>query len=78
MAMVPGGDLRDYLLDNYGTCDRGADCYWGKDGRGRFDGCLRTGWRGRACEHWRPIGVIEDDRGLRPATWWQGGGDGSG
>jgi hypothetical protein len=44
----------EYALDNYGTCDREADCYWGKDAAGRFDGCLRVGWRGRDCPHWHP------------------------
>lgn len=47
-------DLADYLADHYGTCDRGADCYHGRAAPGVFDGCLRTGWRGRACDHWAP------------------------
>ena len=50
-------DLAEYLLDNYGTCERGADCYWGKNAVGQFDGCLRTGWRGRECKHWQPLGA---------------------
>lgn len=47
---------KDYILDNYGTCDRNADCYWGKDKTGQFDGCLhpKVGWRGRECKHWYP------------------------
>lgn len=53
--MLARNDLADYIADNYGTCDRGADCYWGKDARGNFNGCLRTGWRGRECLHWHPI-----------------------
>lgn len=44
----------DYYLDNYGECDRGPDCYWGKDARGEWNGCLQTGWRGRRCRHWHP------------------------
>lgn len=55
--MLARNDLTDYLADNYGTCDRGADCYHGKDDRGRFNGCLRVGWKGRACKHWHPLGV---------------------
>lgn len=38
----------DYIADNYGTCRRGADCYWAP-------GCLRTGWIGRGCPHWQPV-----------------------
>lgn len=45
----------DYIADNYGTCDRGSDCYWGTDAHGRSDGCLRIGWRGRDCRHWQPV-----------------------
>lgn len=43
-------DMSDYLLDNYGVCDLGADCYW-------RPGCLKTGWRGRACQFWKPLGA---------------------
>jgi hypothetical protein len=50
-------DLAEYLLDNYGVCDRDADCYWGKDEYGLDNGCLRLGWRGRKCKHWHPMGV---------------------
>lgn len=49
--------MEEYLLDHYGTCDRDADCYWGRNKVGAYDGCLRTGWRGRACGHWHPLGV---------------------
>lgn len=51
-------DLAAYLLDNYGTCERDRpgrnDCYWGKDERGNYNGCLKVGWLGRGCPHWRP------------------------
>lgn len=40
-------DTADYIADNYGQCLRGPAC-------GR-DGCLRTGWLGRACPHWQPV-----------------------
>lgn len=50
-------DLAAYLLDHYGECSRGADCYHGADGHGRPDGCLKIGWIGRGCAHWRPGGA---------------------
>lgn len=50
-------DLSDYLLDNYGACDRSSDCFWGKDAKGQWNGCLKIGWKGRACKHWHPLGV---------------------
>lgn len=43
-------DLAEYLLDNYGTCELEAGCYW-------CPGCLKNGWLGRACPHWKPLGV---------------------
>lgn len=55
--MLARNDIADYLLDHYGTCDREADCYWGQDKRGNYNGCLRNGWRGRECKHWHPLGV---------------------
>lgn len=55
--MLARNYLSDYLLDHYGHCDRGADCYWGRDAAGQFDGCLRIGWRGRGCKHWHPTGA---------------------
>ena len=50
-----GYGIADYIADNYGECDRGADCYHGKDSRGRPNGCLRLGWLGRKCPHWHPV-----------------------
>lgn len=55
--MLARNEIADYLLDNYGSCDRGADCYWGRDAQGRPNGCLAMGWRGRSCKHWQPLGV---------------------
>lgn len=52
--MLARNDLAQYLADNYGTCKRGPDCYWGKDARGEFNGCLKVGWRGCGCPHWVP------------------------
>jgi hypothetical protein len=49
--------MKEYLLDNYGECDRGPDCYWGKDSKENWNGCLRMGWKGRACSHWKPLGA---------------------
>lgn len=49
-------ELDSYLRTNYGSCTRGSECYWGKTkGSNRATGCLKIGWKGRACEHWRPI-----------------------
>jgi len=64
--MLARNDLAEYLADNYGTCDRGSDCYHGRDARGRFNGCLRVGWRGRACPHWHPTTATNWDE-LRSA-----------
>lgn len=56
-------ELREHLLDNYGTCDRDVpkrnDCYWGKDEFGKDNGCLQMGWKGRACPHWHPVDEIQ-------------------
>lgn len=49
--------LSDYILDHYGSCSLGVDCYWGKDPLGRFNGCNRVGWKGRKCPHWQPTGA---------------------
>ena len=46
--------VEDYVLDNYGECDRGPDCYWNRDHLGV--GCLRGAWLGRACPHWKSVG----------------------
>lgn len=65
--MLPlSDDISPYLLDHYGTCKRGPDCYWGKDAQGKFDGCLRVGWKGRMCAHWTPSGAktLEELRSL--------------
>lgn len=59
--MLARNDLAAYIADNYGTCDRGADCYHGKDEQGRYNGCLRVGWRGCACPHWHPVGATSLD-----------------
>jgi hypothetical protein len=53
--MLARNELADYIADNYGACDRGTDCYWGKDTRGGRNGCLYTGWKGRECRHWHPV-----------------------
>jgi hypothetical protein len=50
-------DLADYIADNYGECVRGPQC-------GR-DGCLRTGWLGRACPHWQPVKAKDWEELLR-------------
>lgn len=55
--MLVRNDLSDYLLDNYGQCDRGTDCYWGRNAAGQFNGCLKVGWQGRGCKHWQPLGA---------------------
>jgi hypothetical protein len=53
--------LVDYLLDTWGSCDRDKltknDCFWGKDAQGKDNGCLKTGWKGRNCLHWHPLGA---------------------
>ena len=43
--------ILDYILDNYGTCERGADCYFSRNG------CRNpvNEWRGRACIYWQPV-----------------------
>ena len=52
-------ELLAHWLDHYGQCarDNGKqnDCYHGKDAAGRDNGCLKVGWRGRACGYWTPI-----------------------
>lgn len=53
--MLTRNDLAAYIADNYGTCDRAADCYWGTDLLGHYNGCLRVGWSGVECPHWHPV-----------------------
>jgi len=54
-ALIPEPDeIADYLADHYGQCQRGADCYHGKDAAAQDNGCLKVGWRGRACPYWKP------------------------
>lgn len=48
-------DLASYIQDNYGICSRGSDCYLGKSSVGYFNGCLKVGWRGKACPYWQPV-----------------------
>lgn len=54
MFGVAQPDQPDYRANHYGTCDRGSDCYHGKDHKGRDNGCLKIGWRGTNCTHWHP------------------------
>ncbi len=68
--MLARNELAEYLLDNYGECERGEDCYWGKNAFGRWDGCLRTGWKGRLCKYWKPLGAT-DYEGLKRAQQWK-------
>ena len=51
--------IADYLLDNYGTCVRGSDCFWDSDRLGHP--CLRVGWLGRQCRYWKPLGITTLD-----------------
>jgi hypothetical protein len=57
--MLAPNDLAAYIADHHGSCDRDKpkrnDCYWGKDATGRYNGCLKVGWLGRACPHWHPV-----------------------
>jgi hypothetical protein len=70
--MLARNDLVEYLLDHHGLCDRDRpdrnDCYWGKDAAGRENGCLKVGWLGRGCKHWRPIGGTNLDYILRASA----------
>ncbi len=53
--------LADYLLDNYGECRRGnPHC--------GHHGCRKTGWRGRLCPHWSPLGATTWDELKARAT----------
>lgn len=50
-------DLAEYIANNYGVCDRGDDCFHGKDEKGHHNGCLyfTNPWLGRGCPHWKPV-----------------------
>ena len=68
--MLARNEIADYLLDNYGECNRGSDCYWGTDALGRWNGCLRTGWRGRQCKHWQSSGATNLDELRTVFAFW--------
>jgi hypothetical protein len=61
-AAIPA-ELLAHWLDHYGQCSRDNgkqnDCYWGTDAARRDNGCLKVGWKGRACAHWTPISENE-------------------
>jgi hypothetical protein len=63
VLMTARDELREYILDNYGSCDRDTpkrnDCFWGKDENGKDNGCNQVGWKGRACKHWHPVDEIQ-------------------
>ena len=44
------------FLDNYGTCRLNSECR-----------CLRTGWLGRRCPEWSPLGITNWDDLVRDA-----------
>ncbi len=49
-ANPTAAEIEDYLADEYGRCAKGsAWCYHG-------GGCLKTGWKGRGCPNWIPMG----------------------
>lgn len=49
----PEAELADYLEENYGECELGsARCYHGPGPQ-----CLKSGWKGILCPHWKPLGV---------------------
>jgi hypothetical protein len=70
--MLARNSLYEHLLDTYGTCDRDNgrqnDCYWGKDARGNDNGCLKVGWLGRACKHWRPVDAQQIEAIMKVST----------
>lgn len=73
--MLARNDLALSLADNYGRCKRGTDCYHGKDERGNFNGCLRTGWRGTLCPHWVPTEARDLDELRAEMIKFNGAGD---
>lgn len=70
--MLARNELYEQLLDLYGLCDRDKparnDCYWGKDAAGRDNGCLRVGWLGRSCKHWRPADSRQIEAIMKAST----------
>ena len=48
--MLARNDLATYLAETYGECELGSGrCYHGPGPQ-----CLKLGWRGTACPHWKP------------------------
>lgn len=53
MAIHLPDDLADSLEENYGECELGSgQCYHGPGPQ-----CLKLGWKGILCPHWRPLVV---------------------
>ena len=47
---MSGDTLPDYIQDNYGSCALGAkEC--------AATSCLKYGWKGRGCPHWKTLGA---------------------
>lgn len=65
--MLARNDLEGYVSRNYGRCTRGPDCYHGRDSMGRPNGCLKMGWQGTSCPHWKPVEGPERDAII--ASW---------
>lgn len=41
---------QEYIQNNYGECELGSGaCY-----HGSAPACLKNGWLGNSCKHWRP------------------------
>lgn len=54
--MSTSDELAEYLDHWYGTCERGRDCYCLTVERQIKVG-MPTGWHGKACPWWRPLGL---------------------